>query len=91
MTFAKRFFLCREMVVEVLRREVQGDAFLSQLVGGLALGQSCYPQWKLQLSHSTSLWNLAMSIFMKYPDSGCAMALQRGWRPGSSGTADDAG
>jgi hypothetical protein len=61
---AKKFFLCREILVEILRREIADDFERVELVGAIAVGSRwCYPQWKQILESRPKYRDLAMEIF----------------------------
>jgi Pentapeptide repeats (8 copies) len=82
LTHARSFFISREIVIEIVRRALGSDIHAIQLLGQLAYDDRwCYPEWKSYLEKSPMLWDLALAIFARYPESGCAQALQRGWRP----------
>lgn len=83
---AHNFFVTREIVVEVLHRALGGDSHMLHILGSAMLDERwCYPEWKQYLENSPLLRNLAMDTFLAYPRSGCAQALQRGWRPPRAG------
>lgn len=84
-TGAKQFFLCREIVVEILSRNIGNDAECAKLVGAAALMPKwCYPEWKEILAIQTEYRDLALRIFERYPESGFEKALRDGLVPTSS-------
>ena len=86
---ARRFFLCREIVAEVLRREVHGDIDRASLIGAILLQPDwCYPEWKAFLEWKPAFRAIALEIFARYPQSGFTEALRRGWRPSPTGIDD---
>ncbi len=81
-TEARAFFLCREIVAEIIKREATADPELVNIVGAIIMNRKwCYPEWKRYLEVQPKYRELAFAIFGRYPDSGCAKALQDGWRP----------
>jgi uncharacterized protein YjbI with pentapeptide repeats len=77
---ARRFFRSREIVAEVLRREVGADFELLQMVGAvIAAPDWCYAQWKAWLDLNPSRLRCALAIFALYPESGCREALLEGY------------
>ena len=86
---AKQFFLSRQIVAEILRREVENDFLKSQLVGAVELApQWCYHEWKAWLDFNPSFREVALEIFAKYPDSGCHDALLEGYRDPDVGSPE---
>jgi hypothetical protein len=74
---AKRFFLCREIVVELLKRELGDDLERTMLVGALAIERGwCYAEWARILAERPGARRAAVEAFRRYPASGCAEALQ---------------
>jgi hypothetical protein len=83
---AKKFFLCREILVEILKREMGNDFERVKLVGAIAVGARwCYPEWKQLLESQPQYRDLALEILQRYPDSGFNHALRTGWRPPAPG------
>jgi hypothetical protein len=79
---AHRFFLCREIVCEILLRHVGDDDERAAMVGMLQTKpQWCYREWKQYLDRRPEYRELALGIFAAYPESGCGEALRAGWRP----------
>jgi hypothetical protein len=79
-TGARRFFLSREVVAEVLRRQIEDDFGLHQLVGAVVEARHwCYRDWKTWLEANPSRLAAALAIFDKYPESGCREALIEGY------------
>ena len=84
-TEARAFFLCREIVAEIIKREAPAEPELVNMVGAIIMNRKwCYPEWKQFLEEQPKYRELAFAIFNRYPDSGCAQALQDGWRPPES-------
>jgi len=80
LTAARSFFLAREIVVAVLRREIADDFEFAKLVGAAALWPRwCYSDWNAFLAQEPKYYQLALDIFARYPDSGAADALARAW------------
>lgn len=85
---ARDFFLCREIVVEILARVVPDEWELIALVGAAAANRRwCYPEWKRFLEARPEARALAFEIFRQYPASGCRQALENGWKPAHSDPA----
>jgi hypothetical protein len=84
-TEARDFFLCREIVAEILKRGAAAEPELVNTVGAITMNRKwCYPEWKQYLEAQPKYRELAFAIFSRYPDSGCTKALQDGWRPPAS-------
>lgn len=78
---AKKFFLCREIVVEALEREIHERFEIAKIVGAARnLSVWCYPEWKDFLNKNQEVREVAYEIFQKYSQSGCLEALQDGWK-----------
>jgi hypothetical protein len=76
---ARRFSTCREMIVEVLRREIGDDVERAKFVGAVAIGrQWCYEEWANMLAFQPQFRALALEIFRRYPESGFVEALRAG-------------
>lgn len=74
---AQRFFACREIVVEILGREVGDDLERAKLVGALALHENwCYPDWAEILARQPQYRQAAEAVFRRYPRSGFLEALR---------------
>lgn len=74
---ARRFSRCREIVVELLSREVGDDLERAKLVGALALHDGwCYPEWAGILALQPHYRRAVAEIFRRYPRSGCDEALR---------------
>jgi uncharacterized protein YjbI with pentapeptide repeats len=74
---ARRFFRCREIIVEILSREINGDLERAKLVGTLAMDQEwCYPEWAQILALQPHYRQVAIDIFRRYPDAGFIEALR---------------
>lgn len=77
---ARRFFLCRDIVAEILQREAENDFEDSRLVGVVATSAKwCYRDWKAWLDFHPALRERAIAALAKYPDSGCREALLEGY------------
>lgn len=82
---AKNFFLCREILIEILQHSIDKDFEIAKLVGAIATGSKwCYPEWKDLLKSQPQYQELAIKIFQRYPQSGFVEALQDGWQPTTS-------
>lgn len=82
---AKNFFLCREILIEILQHSIDKDFEIAKLVGAIATGSKwCYPEWKELLKSQPHYQALALKIFQRYPQSGFIEALQDGWQPATS-------
>lgn len=88
---AKQFFLCQEILREILRREIKDDFEAAKLVGAIAVfPQWCYPHWKKYLKSHPEYRYRAFEAMRRYPESGFIQALHQGWRPpGEERTAAD--
>ena len=85
-TDAKQFFVCREIIVEILRRHIKDDWMMAGLIGTVAIAPKwCYPEWKQFLELQPEYRELAFKIFESYQDSGFTEALREGWRPSEFG------
>ncbi len=74
---ARRFFRCREIVMEILSREINGDLERAKLVGALAMNQDwCYPEWAKILALQPHYRQAVAGIFRQYPQSGFLEALR---------------
>ncbi len=69
------FARSREIVAEVLRQGIDGDAELASLVGAVLLTAECYPDWRARLARHPERLATALAIFDRYPRSGCREAL----------------
>jgi uncharacterized protein YjbI with pentapeptide repeats len=82
----RRFARCRELVAEVLRRDVDpDDAEVAALVGAvLELKRWCWADWKAYLATPDHAGHAAIAaeIFAAYPESGLLAAFEAGasWR-----------
>lgn len=77
---ARRFFLCRDLVAEILLREVDDDFERARLVGIVATNPKwCFREWKAWLDFHPAIRDQALAIFAKYPESGCREALLEGY------------
>lgn len=77
---ARDFTTCRDLVVEVLRREARNLDELAT-VGAVALDRRlCYPEWRGRLSADER--GRALEAFAQYPESGFSAALERPTRSG---------
>lgn len=82
LTGARRFFLSRELVVEMLRREMGSDVELIKLIGAASVNPRwCYPEWKRILESDPEHRQAILNIFAHSPASGCFEALRDGWKP----------
>lgn len=80
---ARHFYLCRDIVAEILLREVEDDFERARLVGVVAISPTwCFKDWKAWLAFHPGLQADALRVFEKYPDSGCAEALREGYAGG---------
>lgn len=74
---AQRFFACREIVAELLSREVGNDLERAKLVGAVALHENwCYPEWAGILALQPHYRQAAEAVFRRYPRSGFLEALR---------------
>jgi uncharacterized protein YjbI with pentapeptide repeats len=74
---ARQFFRCREIVVEILSREIGDDLERAKLVGALAMHADwCYPEWAQILTLQPHYRQVAVEIFRQYPESGFLQALR---------------
>jgi uncharacterized protein YjbI with pentapeptide repeats len=87
LTTARRFFVSRDVVAEILFREVGDDFERARLVGVVATNPKwCFREWKSWLDFHPPIREEALAIFAKYPESGCREALLAGY----AGSADAA-
>jgi uncharacterized protein YjbI with pentapeptide repeats len=88
---AEHFFLSREIIAEILERDVGAGFDRRALVGAVLVDPSwCYAEWKRLLAERPRDRDEALRIFERYPNSGCAQALRRGWS-GEPRAADESG
>jgi uncharacterized protein YjbI with pentapeptide repeats len=88
-TAARRFFLSREIVTEVIRRETGDDVVSARLLGAVQVLRWCYAESRQALVDFPGLMERALDILGRYPESGAMEALRDGWRrPGPGRTAD---
>lgn len=81
-TDAEKFFLCREIIAEIARREAGDDPDLQGIVGMILHARKvCFPEWKAFLEERPSVRDRAYDVFGRYAKSGFNEALQSGWRP----------
>jgi uncharacterized protein YjbI with pentapeptide repeats len=74
---ARRFHNNREMLIELLSRDIGEDFELARLVGAVGVGrQWCWDEWAGFLSANPKQLDLALEIFSRYPESGAARALR---------------
>jgi len=79
---ARGYFRCRELILELFRREVhRKDLETWSAVGMITNGDLCYPQWKAYLEARPDLLEKATVILERYPHSGVLEAIQTGWTP----------
>jgi fluoroquinolone resistance protein len=77
LTDARRFTRCRELVVEVLRREAGNDPLHFQLLGALAIKRDwCYAEWSNVLSSFPQCQDVVLQVFGRFPHSGLMEALR---------------
>jgi uncharacterized protein YjbI with pentapeptide repeats len=82
---AKRFFRCREIITEILSREIADDLERAKLVGALAINQAwCYPEWAKILALQPHFRQVVAEIFRRYPESGFIEALRASAREDGS-------
>jgi uncharacterized protein YjbI with pentapeptide repeats len=82
---AKRFLRCREIITEILSREINGDLERAKLVGALAMDQAwCYPEWAKILALQPHFRQVVAEIFRRYPESGFIEALRASAREDGS-------
>jgi uncharacterized protein YjbI with pentapeptide repeats len=74
-----RFFRCREIVVELLRREAGNDFEMLKLVGAAQTSKWCYGHWHKYLLDYPEYMKKALAILGRYPESGAMEALRDGW------------
>ncbi len=83
---ARRFCTCREVLVELLRREVGRDLSRARLVGAFALVEDwCYAEWARILEFEPHYREVLYELFRRYPESGFIEALERGAEPPGEG------
>ena len=74
---ARRFSRCREIVVEILSREIGDDLERAKLVGALSMNADwCYREWAQLLALQPYYRQTAVEIFGRYPESGFIEALR---------------
>ncbi len=79
---ARDFFACREIVVEILSRKINGSFQMANLIGAASLNYKwCYSEWKQLLDDNAEYRELAFKIFQDYPESGFTEALREGKPP----------
>ncbi len=77
---ARRFFMCRDLVAEILGRHAGRDSDRRAQIGMVrAEGKWCFREWRDRLLDRPDHYAIAMEIFELYPESGCAEALASGW------------
>lgn len=74
---ARNFAYCREIVMEILARDLDQDLATMKWLGAVTLLRKwCYPVWaKLLKKDDPNYFIKAMEIFQKYPTSGCLEAF----------------
>ncbi|MDI7274900.1 MAG: pentapeptide repeat-containing protein [Anaerolineae bacterium] len=88
LTGARRFCTCREVLVELMRREVGHDLSRARLVGAFALVEAwCYAEWARILEFEPHYREVLCELFRRYPESGLLEALERGAEPSPSDEA----
>lgn len=89
-TGARRFFLSREIIVEILRKAVGSDVEKAGAVGMITVApELCYTDWKRLLEARPHLKEAALEALSAYPDSGFSRALENGWRPANNSVSDE--
>jgi uncharacterized protein YjbI with pentapeptide repeats len=84
---ARRFFLCRDLVAEILLREVGDDFERARLVGAVATNPTwCFREWKAWLDFHPAIRDQALAVFARYPHSGCREALLEGYAGPAEGS-----
>ena len=79
---ARRFCTCREVLVELMRREIGRDLSRARLVGAFALVEEwCYAEWARILEFEPHYREVLYELFRRYPESGFVEALERGAEP----------
>ena len=80
---ARRFFLSRELIVEVLERGLRdGEQEAHAFIGAVLTDRdACYPEWKARVANEPRWMERALEIFAAFPESGCGQALASGWQP----------
>jgi uncharacterized protein YjbI with pentapeptide repeats len=88
---ARRFFLSRELIVEVLMRGLRdGEQEAHAFVGAILTDRdACYPEWKARLASEPRWMERALEIFAAFPESGFSRALETGWQPPPSARRDE--
>ena len=80
-TGARRFMVNREVIAELLRREVGDDLAKAEFAGAVAIGRAwCYPEWKAEFESRSELGAFTEQVFQRFPRSGVLAALRIGWR-----------
>lgn len=80
-TGAQQFFTSREIIVEILSREMHDDFKFVNLIGAAKINPRwCYPEWTKFLANEPEYRELTLKIFQKYPESGFVEALRIGRR-----------
>ena len=78
---ASAFAGSREIVVEILSREVHDDPERAMLAGAAAIMRTwCYDEWAARLRDRPDVVREALAVFARYPDSGFADALREALR-----------
>lgn len=89
LTDARQYFLCRELIVELLRRECEDDFERAKLLGAIVIARTvCYAEWQKYLARQKELLALALAIFDRHPKSGLTVALRLGRITAEFGTED---
>jgi len=79
---ARRFVRSREIITELLGREIQGDAERAKYVGALMLLEHwCFEEWDLYMQEQPpELREAALEALARYPEGGVALAFSKGLR-----------
>jgi uncharacterized protein YjbI with pentapeptide repeats len=90
-TAARRFYFCREIVVEVIRRETGDDAEWARLLGAALVLRWGYVESRQALAEHPGFLERALAILGQYPESGAMEALRDGWHCPRQDTHEEAG
>ena len=82
---ARQFCTCREVIVELMRREMGDDLTRAKFVGAFAFVEKwCYAEWARILEFEPHYRELVCELFRRYPESGFVEALERGAEPAAA-------
>jgi uncharacterized protein YjbI with pentapeptide repeats len=73
---ARSFAYCREIVLEILKRQTDRDLPTMKWLGAIMLLRKwCFPVWARLLKDEPQYYSKAVEIFRMYPASGCLEAF----------------